>query len=406
MVQRKQTADQSTVRRHNTVIVLDVVRRFSPLSRAEIAARTGLNRSTVSSIVQSLLNRRFLIETDYQEDRIGRPGLSLTLNPQGGFAVGLEINVDSISAVLVDLTAHIVDRVEIEVQPNWSQADMLREAAQLVDKMLHQGQHISEHPLGIGIGLPGIVDTNSGVLVFAPNLGWRDVNIQEYFKEKFYIPVYVENEANCGAYGEYRFGAARDTNSFLFLSGGVGLGGGVMIDGALYRGSQGYAGEFGHMVIDRGGALCNCGRRGCWETAVGPRAVLDNVQTRIQSGAVSALSEMVNNNLAALKFSHVVQAAQQNDIVTLEALQQVGLALGAGLTNLVNVFNPALVVLGGALSLLHEHLLPVAMQVVQSEKVVKQANQLRIIASSQGKDASLMGAAALVLDNVLQSPFD
>jgi glucokinase-like ROK family protein len=398
------TADQGLIRKLNTAILLDALRRFAPLSRAELASRTGLNRSTVSAIINALIEVGFIQETDLQSAKVGRPGMLLELNPKGGFAVGLELGVDFISVILTDFVAQVQWREQVCSDPNEDQITILDRAAALTQHALEYGQGQGLRPLGIGMGVPGLVDIRQGKLVFAPNLHWNNVPLRLIWSQRFNLPIFVENEANAAALGEYYFGAARGVNNFIYLSAGIGLGGGIVIDGKLFRGSNGYASEVGHMSVDPEGEMCGCGKRGCWETQVGPRAVLSRVRKTLETGVPSAICDKVQDDLERITFESVVQAAKEGDPVALRALQEVGERLGIGVANLVNVFNPELIVLGGALNLASSILLPIVDQVMRDGALPPACESLRVVASAHGIDACLMGAVALVLEDIWREP--
>ena len=224
------------------------------------------------------------------------------------------------------------------------------------------------------------------------------------WSQRFDQPIFVENEANAAALGEYYFGVARGMENFIYLSAGIGLGGGVVIDGKLFRGSSGYAGEVGHMTVDSEGELCGCGKLGCWETKVGPRAVLQRVRKILGDEVPSITKDLAGGDLDRISFDIVVQAARLGDSVALEALQDVGKYLGIGVVNLVNIFNPELIVLGGALSLANEFLLPVIRGTVCESALKPPCENIHFEASAHGADACVMGAVALVLDDILREP--
>lgn len=397
-------ADQGLIRKLNTIVILDTLRRFAPLSRAELAARTGLNRSTVSAIVNSLIEEGFVQETELQSAKIGRPGVLLVLNPKGGFAIGVEIGVDFISLLLTDFTAQVLWRERLTSDPGDDKIRILDRAAGLTQQAVDFGHNNGLRLLGIGLGVPGLVDQQQGKLVFAPNLHWDNVPLRLMWSQHFHVPIFVENEANAAALGEYYFGAARGVNNFIYLSSGIGLGGGVVLDGKLFRGSSGYASEIGHMTIDPNGESCNCGKRGCLETLVGPRAVLRRVCTTLQSGTPSCLDKLISGDLNALTFEAVIQAADMGDRVALDALQEVGKQLGIGVANLVNIFNPELIVLGGVLNLAGKFLLPVVEASLAANALPPSYENVRLAGSAHGADACVMGAVALVFDDILREP--
>ena len=398
------TADQALIRKMNTAILLDALRRFAPLSRAELAARTGLNRSTVSIIVNSLIEEGLIQETDLQSAKVGRPGMLLELNPKGGFAIGIELGVDCISVIVSDFIAQVQWREQACSDPSEDQIAILDQAASLTQHALNFGLSQGLRPLGIGMGVPGMVDVRQGKLIFAPNLHWNNVPLRLIWSQRFNLPVFVENEANAAALGEFYFGAAQGVNNFIYLSAGIGLGGGIMLDGKLFRGSMGYASEVGHMTIVPDGELCGCGKRGCWETQVGPRAVLRRVRVTLKNGTPSVLCDLVQGDLERITFESVIQAADQGDAVALGALQEVGAQLGIGVANLVNVFNPELIVLGGALNRASSVLLPIVEKTISENALTPACENVRVAASAHGTDACLMGAVALVLEDILREP--
>jgi glucokinase-like ROK family protein len=398
------TADQNLVRQFNTAVVLDALRYRAPVSRAELAAQTGLNRSTISSIIRGLLDDGLVQETTLQSDRVGRPGMLLELNPAGGFAVGIEIGVDFISIIATDFVVNVFWRQRVSLDPAEGQIAFLERAFVMTQEALDEGRARGLRPLGIGIGVPGLVDLRRGVLLIAPQLGWTNTPIRLMWTQRFNLPVFVENEANAAALGEYYFGVARGVKVFVYLGAGFGLGGGIIIGGKLFRGSHGYAAEVGHMTMQPNGELCSCGKRGCLETLVGPRAVIRRVQQTLREGSAATSLPVSGPELEQITFAKVLEAAKQGDSVALTALQEVGRHLGLGIANLVNIFNPEMVVLGGELNRASEILLPVVEQEVSLNAWRVSCENLRIAPSAHGTEASVMGVVALVLDDILREP--
>jgi glucokinase-like ROK family protein len=401
---RPVTADQALVRKLNTASVMECIRLCAPLSRAETATRTGLNRSTVSSIVDELIELGFVYETTLAEPKIGRPGMLLQLNPQGGFAVGIEIGVDFICVVATNFIAEVLWRSRVSINPTDPQISILERAEDMISQAMDYGRKLGLRPLGIGAAMPGLVDTRQGKLVYAPNLRWADMPVRLIWMQRFNLHVFVENEANCAALGEFFYGVAHGVKNLVYLKTGVGLGGGILLDGRLFRGSSGYGGEVGHMTIYKGGELCGCGRRGCWETYVSPPAILRQLRQKISKGAQSLLVELVEGDLDHLTMDCLAQAAQRNDALALETMQEVGRHLAVGTANLINIFDPELVVLGGELSVCGPWLLPVVRAYIQENILLPLREGIRLEVSTQGMDASVIGAVALVLDDIVREP--
>ncbi len=402
---RRMTADQAVVRKHNTAVILDCLRLQAPLSRAEISSATGLNRSTVSSIVNELIQHGLVRETVLRKNRLGRPGMPLELSPGGACAIGAEIGVGFVSILLADFVAQPIWRKRVNLDSKLGQTSYIERVADLIQEALVHANENGSRPLGIGLGVPGLVDIERGELMFAPNLKWSHVPLGALLANRFDLPVFVENDANAAALGEYYFGAAREAEDFIYLSADIGLGGGIILGGKLFRGRGGYAGEIGHMAVDPDGEPCGCGRRGCWERLVGPRAVVRQIQTILRNGGDGMVRQLVDGDLNAITFDHVIQAAEAGDPVARRALQDVGRWLGIGIANLVNAFNPELVVLGGALACASNVLLPVIQMTVREQALEPSQHILKIGTSQHGAEACVVGAAALVLDKILRYPF-
>ena len=280
------------VRQHNAALVLQQVRLHAPLSRADLAKRIGLNRSTVSSIVSQLLDLNLIHETAFQTDKVGRPGLSLALNPCGGGAIGVEIDPAGVRVILTDFLANVLWRRRVRVEVGEAQETYLHCAEEMVRQALHQAQTRNVRVLGMGAVLPGLVEVAQGTLIYAPALRWHNLPLRQRWQQRFHLPVTVENQANAAALGEYYFGAACNVGNFLYLGAGATMSGGILINGELFRGRGGFAGEIGHMTLDPDGLVCNCGRRGCWETRVSPQAVVAHYLRRAKLTATQmALDE-------------------------------------------------------------------------------------------------------------------
>lgn len=401
---KPKTADQAWVRKMNRSLILAVFRTHQTLPRARLATETGLNPSTVSNIISELIEENLIRETDLIQPRTGRPGRLLELNPDGGCALGIEINVDYIEILVADFAVNTLWRRREVSYPEAGQEEIMSKALNLAKEASAFINSNQLHLLGVGVGVPGLVDVSSGLLRLAPNLHWSNVPIREVLASQFDCPIYVVNEANAAALGEYYFGAVRNIKDFIYLSTGIGLGSGIVIGGKLFQGLLGYAGEAGHMTMDVNGEQCSCGKRGCWETFVGPRAVERRVQRLLASGAKSILEEMVNGDIKKINIDDVIKAAKDRDQISLDALSQVSFYLGIGIANLVNLFNVEVIVLGGALNKASSLILKDIERIVFENTLSPVREHLRIIPSAHGTDACIMGTIALVLDDILRDP--
>jgi glucokinase-like ROK family protein len=410
MKRRYRTADQNWVRERNQSIVLQYLwEAGGSLSRTRLTEISGLNKSTIGSILAQLQAWGFVKEMGTVSAGPGRPGVMITLDPDGGRIIGVEIGVDFISIVLADVKANIVWQRKVDTAGSFgrlSKQEVLDQAEALIREALEQTKAQGHRLLGIGVGVPGLVDHATGTLLFAPNLGWRDVSLRDMWQTAFGVPVIVENEANAAALGEKMLGVARSCDHFVYLSAGVGLGGGLVIDGKLYDGVGGFAGEIGHMTLVPDGPYCNCGNRGCWETLIGPTAIVDRVRQASSLGQTPWLLALpeVNGDVKSIYMPHVLAAAEHGEPAVLHVLDEVGRYLGIGIANLINAFNPELVVLGGVLSLAEPYILPRARQEVAARALAAPCAGVEVRVSAFKFDACVMGSVSLIMRQVLSDP--
>jgi glucokinase-like ROK family protein len=401
---RFRTGDHTLIRQINLSVILSHLRENAPLSRAALAEITGLNKTTVSSLVGELIEYQFVHEVGLESVGVGRRAMLLRLNPAAGCIVSGEIGVDFISVIAADFAAKVIWRHQTRIDPAMGQDAIAEQTAALLRQATEQCLSSCHTLLGVVVGLPGLVDHATGMLLFAPNLGWKNVAVRTILQQTFDAPVFVDNEANLAALGEHYFGAAQGYEEVLYLSVGVGLGGGVVHDGQLCRGVTGVAGELGHMTMDPDGELCNCGNRGCWETLVSQKALFRRVTQAIDAGRSSRLSPMLNGDHSQLTVPLVIDAARAGDAVAMEALDAVGHSLGIGIASLVNALNPELVVIGGILSLAWEFLLPAVTEEMEHRALRWNREATQVVLAQHGFDACVMGGLALVLQDILHEP--
>jgi predicted NBD/HSP70 family sugar kinase len=353
----------------------------------------------VSSLVAELINKEWVIEVGIEESRSGRPGTLVELNPKGGGVIGAEIQCDFILVVLTDFLSQIRWRKRVTMDCIDSQS-ALAVAEQLIAEALAFCQLERLPPLGIGVGLPGLVDIAAGTLVVAPNLRWHTVPIKSLWEQRFNLPVIVQNEASAAALGEYYFGVAKNCADFIFLDTSMlGLGGGIFLNGRLFVGPDGYAGEVGHMaVLGQGETVCSCGRTGCWETIVNGDAILERVKKQLALFDSSLMSELIENDLDALTLDIVAQAADAGDLLATQELKYVSEIMGLGIANLINAFNPHLIVLSGPVAYAIQSFLPIIRTSINAQIMYPLARAVDLKLSSLKAEACVMGAIAIVLD--------
>lgn len=400
------TGDQTLVREINLSLIMNRLLEHASLSRAGLAEVTGLNKSTVSSLVQELLDLHFVREVGLSSSGIGRPSMQIAINPQAGCIVSCEIGVDAIAALSANFGAETIwERRESRTRVTREDAfieQVLTLITQAIDASERNGLGTL---LGLAVGVPGLVSTANGTILFAPNLGWQNVPLEQILRQRFAkIPIFVENEANMAALGEYFLGAAQGFREVIYLSTGVGLGGAVVRQGRVVKGAAGFASEFGHMTMDPNGAVCACGNRGCWETQVSQSRVFTLVRDAIAHGQPSTLSDATDGDWSQLTIEMIAAAARRGDPAARTALETVGVNLGTGIASLVNAFNPDLVVLGGALSAAADVLVPVIEDVITRRALHWNRRAVQIVQAQHGANTCLMGGIAMVYQSILSKP--
>lgn len=398
------TGDQALVREINLSVIMNRLRTNAPISRAALAETTGLNKTTVSSLVNELIERQFVQEIGLTSPSSGRPAILLKLNPTAGFIVSCEIGVDFILVICTDFAPEIIWRHEEHIDPTIGQHAILDRALAILHQAIEVGCPACGTLWGMAVGVPGLVDQTTGALLFAPNLGWKDLPIRAILQESINVHLFVDNEANLAALGEHYFGAAQGYEEVLYISAGVGLGGGIVHGGRMFSGVTGVGAEFGHMTMDPNGEICKCGNQGCWETQVSQQALFRHVWRRIERGEVSRLSEMSGGSRASLTVPLIVDAARAGDAVALDALEIIGRHLGIGIASLVNALNPELVVFGGILSLAGEFLMPVIEKEVEQRALKSNREAMQLVLARHTSDACVMGGVAAVYQAMLAQP--
>lgn len=393
------TAGLHTIRENNLRAVLRTVRALSPCSRAAVAAATGLNKTTVSSLVSDLMDRRLVRETGQSpQRRVGRPGVLLALDDRSVAAVGVEVNVDYLSVVAVDLAHRDLVRRHVpldarSVGPEACAGQIATALREVAGEPEMEGRAV----VGVSVAVPGLIDSPTGTVTRAPNLDWRDVPLRGLLRSALEgsalaeATVLVDNDANLGAMAEYRFGSLAGLADLVYVTGEVGIGAGVLTGGELLRGAAGFAGEIGHLELAADGPECSCGRRGCLEALAGIGAILRAaLPDRVADGPLES------RDVAAL-VGLVVERASAGDGAAVAALERAGTWLGRGVATLVNVVNPGAVVLGGYFVPLAPWLLPSCRAAARAHSFASEAGGCRVEPSSLGMSAASRGGAAVMI---------
>ncbi len=311
-----------------------------------------------------------------------------------GEAVGIDVGGTKINAFRVARDGEILDRKSVPTPADDPEATL----AAMIDLARAT---VTDDVLAIGVGAAGMVDAADGVLRFAPNLAWRDLPIAARMREALDLPCQIDNDANVAAYGEYRFGAGRGFRHMLLVAVGTGIGGGIISEGRLFRGANGFAAEIGHFVVEPGGPLCGCGNRGCWEQVAAGRAIDRMGREAAREHERSVLRRLAGGDPERVDGRLVTEAARQGDEPALRVLSEVGRRLGEGIGGLVNILDPQIVVVGGGAIRAGDLLLePARAAYHDAVQAPDHRPRVPIVAAQLGNDAGAVGAAVLALEEL------
>lgn len=384
---------KANVKNLNKHAALDLI-RFSPsgISRIELSRELGLTRAAVTAIVGDLIKAGLVRETNSQFSR-GRRAIALEINPQGGLVVGVDIGATHVTLVLADYLAHVMDEVEASLDIFQGPQVCLPFVDQFMRSWLKELGVSLDQITAIGVGVPGPIVTDAGMVSGPPIMpGWDLFPIREWLEKAWGCPVTLGNDAEFGALGEWAFGAGRGVDNLVYIKVGTGIGAGLLIDGQIYRGTTGCAGEIGHVTIEEDGPLCTCGNRGCLEALAGGRAIAQKAIFAIKAGARTTLSELPS--VEAISAMDVIAAARKGDHLSQKLVQEAGYYLGTALANLINLFNPTMIVIGGGVAQVGDLLLEPVRKVAKQRSLKVASQAVTITSAVLGKRSSAMGAVA------------
>jgi len=382
-----------TVRRANLSAIVRELHLRGPQSRSDLVARTGLTRSAIRGLIGELVSAGIVVEERAEpQGTPGRPSPLVRIEPERAVVLALEIAVDSLAAAVVGLGGTVLAMVRVDQARGQSSVEAVSAGLAGLAETVLARSGATDRLIGVGVAVVGVVRRSDGTVSMAPNLAWRDVPLGERLARllDLPVPIAVANEADLGALAELRRGIAVGADDLLYISGEVGVGGGIIVDGAPLTGVAGYGGEVGHMAVNPAGGPCRCGSTGCWETEVGEGALLRRAGHDPSGGR--------------REVDAVLREAAAGSPAALAALEQLGHWLGVGLASLVNVLSPRLVVLGGLFGRVHPFVAAIVQAELDRRALAAPRALVRVVPSSLGADAPLLGAAELAFDPILADP--
>jgi len=386
--------NRDLIRAMNRSIILNEIKTYGPIARAEVARRIGLSPATVTAITAELINKDLVFEKDVGDSSGGRRPILLAINPSGGYVIGIKLTETQAIGALTDLEATVIVKREDDLNERDPEM-VVQQLSILVAKLLQMAGLPKKKLLGVGVGLAGIVDSEQGILRQSPFFGWRDISLGEMLRKRVRVPVYVDNDVNTLTLAEMWFGGGQGIDSFLIVTIGRGVGLGIVVNGQFYRGVRGGAGEFGHIVIDPEGPTCECGKRGCLETYVGDPGILRMADEAVNRGDIrEPITSMAD----------LLTKARAGDSGAIAVFTRAGSFLGQGIANLVNIFNPQKILISGEGTRAGDLLFAPMRESIKNNVMPGLSKDTTIQIDAWGDDAWARGAASLVLRQLFLSP--
>ncbi len=390
---------------HDKHVVEALVRRFGPVSRVGIYKLTNFRRNTISSIVRQLLLEGRLVEDGRSNNPLGRKQILLRSNEEYGFILGVEFDDEAIVAGVMDLRPQVKRSVRELTDLNGGREGLIKQLKSCLRRVMREARLDGKSAVGIGIADPGLVDSRNGVTVTSSTIEfWNQVPLQRIFEDEFGVPVVIESKTRTKTIAERILGAGQKQENMIYLDYGTGIGAGIVVDGRLLYGQDCGVGEIGHTHMGENGPACKCGSIGCLEALAGAAAIETRIRKALSEGALSQALELAGGDAKKITVWNVLMAANAGDKLCGNIALDIGRLLGTGIANLVNLFNPAVVVLDKRLALAGDALLEQVMRTVKGHALTSSSARLAIRMGELGAEAGLLGIGLAVLEKHFEIP--
>jgi predicted NBD/HSP70 family sugar kinase len=382
--------------------ILNILRNQGPATKRDIAQALGINLTTVSKLVNDLFFSGNYIKVAGDDDSSGgrKPKL-YALNNAAGYVIGIDIGGENLRFMLTDICGCIIKSYKKENKIGSSREKMINEILENINKICEVSQLPQKRVLGIGISISGIIDSNTGVSLYCPNIdGLNNFEVKKYFENKTGMHFFIDDSVRCMTIAEKHYGAAKSYDNFLFVGLGKGIGLGIYVNGKIYRGSNGLAGELGHITVSEDGPVCNCGNKGCLEAIASSSGIVKRAAEGMNHGIITSLSSIKKGDYSALTVEDIAEAAKSGDKFAYSIINRTGEYIGIAIATALNLFGTELVVLGGGISMSGNIMLDAIKRTVQIRALEVVSKKVRIIRSELDEFNAAWGAATKYI-NVL-----
>jgi N-acetylglucosamine repressor len=378
--------------------VLAYLHQEKEVSRIQIASQLNISPATVGVICKDLIDSGMIVTVGTGQSTGGRRPTFLRLNERGNYFIGCDLGINHIITVLVDIYGNVLDCNSVHINSRSEVDVILDRMISSIRSLIQAAESKQLSVIGIGLSLPGLLDISRGISVFAPNLThWRDVPIIDRIKNEFGLAVFMDNDARAMALGEFWFGAGRGKRNLVCVNIGSGIGSGIIIEGRLYQGVAGGAGEIGHVTVNDNGPRCPCGSNGCLELMASGPAIAARAIQAVSIGASTQIQALTAGNFSLIDAKVVAEAARQGDKLAIDILMDAGRFIGIGVATVANLLSPEMVIIGGGVAQSGEFFIDMIRSTVYQRAYTIIVNKLEIVSSQLKENASAIGAAAIFI---------
>ena len=394
--------DKFAMAQMNRSMVFDLIRRKGPISRAEIARTIGLSIPTVMKITEEFSHKQFVQDVGKGESSGGKRPELLELIPDSKYIIGVGVGRSKTNVLMMNLAGEVFIREIMETGGTVVPEVWISRLIRVIENVIRESGLPEKRILGMGIGMPGILDEDSGKVLFSPDFKWENVDMLTPIRERFKMDITIENANRALAMGEYYFGAGVDSRNFLVVNLGHGIGSAIMREGEFYRGSSGSSGEIGHIILEKNGPKCNCGNKGCLEAIASGNAIARDAKIAVLEGNASKIMELVNGDINRIEAKTVFEAAHLGDQMAIQITERAMQYIGIGLANYINLLDPDLIILFGGLTNAGDIFLKKIKEVLRERQMKFAGRQVKLVISQMGENGTAVGSASLVLQKFIK----
>ena len=394
--------DKFAMAQMNRSMVFDLIRRKGPISRAEIARTIGLSIPTVMKITEEFSHKQFVQDVGKGESSGGKRPELLELVPDSKYIIGVGVGRSKTNVLMMNLAGEVFIREIMETGGTAVPEVWISRLIQVIENVIRESGLSRKQILGMGIGMPGILDEKSGKVLFSPDFKWANVDMLTPIRERFKMDITIENANRALAMGEYYFGAGVDSRNFLVVNLGHGIGSAIMREGEFYRGSSGSSGEIGHIILEKNGPKCNCGNLGCLEAIASGNAIARDAKIAVLEGNATKIMELVNEDINRIEAKTVFEAARLGDRLAIQITERAMQYIGIGLANYINLLDPDLIILFGGLTNAGDIFLKKVKEVLRERQMKFAGRQVKLVISQMGENGTAVGSASLVLKKFIK----